>query len=241
MYKCSLFCSLYKGGKFIEGYMENILEQYEFKNIEFILIDCNSPDNEKEYILPYTKQYQNIKYYNLDHDPGLYAAWNIAVKLCSSPIIGNWNVDDRKNKEGLSILLNQFNKDPSLDVVYGITYVSNIANEKYIDNSFMQIFACLPHSLANLLKNNSPHCMPLWRKSLHDRYGYFDENYKTAADGDFWLRCTVGGATIKMISHPVGLYYDNPNGRSTNPETLNEMLKEVAKMRDKYTIYLEST
>jgi hypothetical protein len=80
--------------------------------------------------------------------------------------------------------------------------------------------------------------MPLWKKSLHDRFGYFDENYKTAADGDFWLRCAVGGATIKMVNHPVGLYYENPTGRSTNPETLKEMVGEVNSMRSQYFGYL---
>jgi glycosyltransferase involved in cell wall biosynthesis len=237
-YKCSCFCSYLKGQKFIESYLENVLEQNAFKDIEFVFLDCDSPENEKKFILPLTKQYENIKYYKLDKDPGLYAAWNHAVKLCSSDIIGNWNIDDRKNREGLKILLHQFDKDPELDVAYGLTYVSHIANEKYLDNAYNEIYPCLPHSFENLLRNNSPHCMPLWKKSLHDRFGYFDTNYLTAADGDFWLRCAVGGARIKMVNHPVGLYYENPTGRSTNPETLQQMIREVQSMRSQYFGYL---
>lgn len=239
MYKCSIFCSFYKGQQFIEGYLENLLNQSAFKETEFVFIDCNSPDNEKNYILPLTTKYSNIKYYKLEQDPGLYAAWNIAVQKCSASIIGNWNIDDRKNKEGLEVLLHQFYKNPELDVVYGLNYISYIANEKYIDNSYNEIYPCLPHSFENLLRNNSPHCMPLWKKSLHDRFGYFDENYKTASDGDFWLRCAAGGARIKMINHPVGLYYMNPKGRSSNPDTLTEMINEVGMMRNKYIKFLE--
>lgn len=237
-YKCSLFCSFYNGEKFIESYLDNVLEQSIFKNIEFIFLDCNSQQNEHKYILPLSNQYDNIKYYKLDRDPGLYAAWNIAVKKCSASIIGNWNIDDRKNKEGIEILLKQFETDPLLDVAYGLTYISKIANEKYIDNSFNEIYPCLPHSLHNLILNNSPHCMPLWRQSIHTKVGYFDESYKTAADGDLWLRCAVAGCRIRMINHPVGLYYDNPLGRSTNPETLQQMITEVQQMRSKYTRYL---
>lgn len=237
-YKCSLFCSFYKGQKFVESYLVNMLEQSIFSSTEFIFLDCNSPEYEKNLILPLTEQYSNIKYYKLDQDPGLYAGWNHAVKFCSSDIIGNWNIDDRKNKEGLEILLHQFDKDPELDVVYGLTYVSHIANEKYLDNVYNEIYPCLPHSFENLLRNNSPHCMPLWKKSLHDRFGYFDTNYLTAADGDFWLRCAVGGAIIKMVNHPVGLYYENPTGRSTNPETLQQMIGEVQSMRSQYFGYL---
>lgn len=237
-YRCSIFCSFYKGKKFIENYIKNILEQTIFPQTEFIFLDCCSPEREIDLIEPVIKQYDNIKYYRLESDPGLYSAWNMAIQKCSAPIIGNWNIDDRKNKEGLEILLSQFDKDINLDIVYGFTYISHIANEKYINNSYNEIYPYLPHSFENLLRNNSPHCMPLWKKNLHDRFGYFDENYKTAADGDFWLRCCVGGAIIKMVNHPVGLYYENPKGRSTNPETLQEMVSEVISMRKKYIGYL---
>lgn len=237
-YICSLFCSFYKGQKFVRSYLENILDQSIFDSTEFVLLNCASPEDEEKHILPFVKQYSNIKYHKLDQDPGLYAAWNIAIQKCSAPIIGNWNIDDRKNKEGLEILLNQFDKDPELDIVYGLTYVSHIANEKYIENSYNQIYPYLPHSFENLLRNNSPHCMPLWKKKLHDKFGFFDNSYETAADADFWLRCSVGGARIKMVNHPVGLYYENPTGRSTNSETLQRMIGEVNSMRSKYFGYL---
>lgn len=233
-FRCSLFCSFFKGKNFIEGYIDDIFLQSIFSEVEFIFLDCASPENEKDTILKYTNRFENIKYYSLDKDPGLYAAWNIAVNLCSAPIIGNWNIDDRKNRDGLEIMLKQFDKDPELDLVYGHTYISREANEEYINNSFEEMYPCFPHSIENLFKNNSPHCMPLWRKSLHDRFGYFNEEYKTASDGDFWLRCAINGAKMKLVNHPVGLYYENPNGRSTNPETLREMVLEVKHMRLKH-------
>ena len=60
-YKCSSFCSFFKGEKFIQSYLENILEQNLFHEIEFILLDCASPENEKEHILPLTDKFENIK------------------------------------------------------------------------------------------------------------------------------------------------------------------------------------
>lgn len=237
-YFCSLFCSFYKGEKFIDGYLEDVLRQTIFDKIEFVFLDCASPEDEKSSILPLTKKYSNIKYFRLDTDPGLYAGWNQAVKLCSSEIIGNWNIDDKKNCDGIEILINQFDQDPFLDMVYGLTYVSRKPNERYENNSFEEIYPFLSHSFYNLFRNNSPHCMPLWRKSLHDKFGYFEESYKTAADADMWLRCAVGGAKIKLVNHPVGLYFENPNGRSSNPDTLQEMIQEVRDMRSKYSQYL---
>jgi len=238
-YKCSIFCTIYKGEKFIEEYIQDMLKQTIFDDIEFILLDCNSPENEQQYIVPLTSKYSNIKYEKLSSDPGLYQCWNIAIKMCSSDIIGNWNVDDRKSANSIEILYNKLSKKPEVDVVYGITYVSYTANEKYEDNEYNIIYPYLPHSLENLLRNNSPHCMPLWRKNIHDKFGYFDESYMSAADGEFWLRCAFAGAKIELVNHPVGLYYENPTGRSTNPEHLHKCLEEVKRSRQRYLDILQ--
>jgi glycosyltransferase involved in cell wall biosynthesis len=240
-YKCSIFCPLYKGEKFVNGYIDDMLRQTVFNKTEFIFLDCNSPENERSLLEPLSQKYENVIYKKLDNDPGIYAAWNISVKMCSSDIVGNWNIDDRKSSNSLEILLKPFERDESLDLVYGLTYVSTEPNERYENNTYEHVYPCLPHSLKNLLINNSPHCMPLWKKSLHDRFGYFDENYRTASDGDMWLRSAVGGARIYMVNHPVGLYYYNPQGISTNPENLVKMVAEVQEMRKKYTKYLENT
>ena len=233
-YLCSSFCSFLNGKKFIDGYIQDMLKQTLFNQIEFIFLDCGSTENLKDTIIELSKKYDNVKYYKLESDPGLYQAWNKAISFCSSDIIGNWNIDDRKNINSFEILLKQFEKNQDLDVCYGITYVSTVANETYENNSYNLVYPCLQHSLENILRNNSPHCMPLWKKSLHSRYGLFNESYKSAADGEFWLRCAFGGATISMVNHPVGLYYHNPEGRSTNPDTLQEMLEEVRKSRQPY-------
>jgi len=238
-YKCSIFCSFYKGEKFIQGYIEDMLRQTIFSDIEFVLLNCDSPENEEQHILPLLNKYSNIKYIKLDSDPGLYQCWNIAIQHCSSDIIGNWNVDDRKSPNSIEILYNRLANKPDIDVVYGITYVSHVPNEKYEHNEYNVIYPYLPHSLENLLRNNSPHCMPLWRKSLHDRFGYFDESYISAADGEFWLRCAFGGATIELVNHPVGLYYENPTGRSTNSEHLQKCLAEVQRSRLPYLAILQ--
>lgn len=237
-YKISSYCSFYNGEKFIKGYLDNLLQQSFFENTEFVFLDCNSEQNEKKSILPLVEKFNNIKYYKLEKDPGLYASWNIAVKKCSSPIVTNWNIDDRKNVESLEILFNALNEDECLDLVYGYTYVSNIPNEKYVNNSFDQIYPCQEFSLKNLIQNNSPHCMPMWRKRIHEKYGYFNETYKVASDADMWLKCAVGGSKIKMVNHSVGLYYHNPEGASTNQNKLKESIEEVSKMRKDYIKYL---
>lgn len=239
-YKVSSFCSFINGQKFIEKYIENLLDLSFFDQTEFVFLNCQNSSNEDRYIYPLTEKYKNIKYFKLKKDPGLYASWNICIKeYCSADIITNWNIDDRRNNQSIEILYNALDSDEHLDLVYGYTFVSSIANEAYVKNSYSIVYPCLSHSLENLIKNNSPHCMPMWRKRIHDKYGYFDETYKVAADGDMWLKCAVGGGKIKMINHPVGLYYHNPEGASTNPQKLKDSINEVSNMRSKYIKYIK--
>ena len=121
----TIFCSLFKGGKFIEGYMEDILRQSIFKEVTFHILDCNSPDNESEVIQRYLG-YSNIIYERLDEDPGLYPAWNVCVKKATTDLIGNWNVDDRKSPWSLEVMRDCLSLNSDIDLVYGNTIVIRV-------------------------------------------------------------------------------------------------------------------
>ena len=55
--KVSIITSLYKGGDFIKGFLDDIVSQTIFdEKCELIIIDANSPDNEKDIILEYQKK-----------------------------------------------------------------------------------------------------------------------------------------------------------------------------------------
>ena len=74
------------------------------------------------------------------------------------------------------------------------------------------IFPTAPFSKELMLQANLPHNHPVWRRSLHDKFGYFEEEkYKSGSDWDFWLRCTVGGSKMELIPQKLGIYYQNPD------------------------------
>jgi glycosyltransferase involved in cell wall biosynthesis len=47
---------------------------------------------------------------------------------------------------------------------------------------------------------------PMWRKALHNRYGYFDETFSASGDWEFWLRIAEG-TTFLHINELLGLYF----------------------------------
>ena len=232
-YKCSSFCSFYKGEKFMDGYIKNMLEQSIFNDVEFIFVNCDSPENEEQHILPLLDKYKNIKYIKLDKDPGLYAAWNIAIKSSTTDIITNWNVDDRKPNNGIEILYREISQNNVIDMVYGIVLTSKILNETFDQNSKEEKFLVDHPSLEGFLFHNSPHCMPMWRKRIHDKYGYFSEHYECVSDAELWLKLIIDDGNIKFIEDLVGLYYWNPEGRSTDTSRALSNALEARDMRDK--------
>lgn len=236
--KISFITSLFKGSEFIEGFMEDITRQTIFKDkCELVLVNCNSPENEEEIIQKYLKLYpDNIKYIKLDNDPGIYAAWNIAIKNASGEFITNANLDDRRSPEFAEKLAKLLVLEPEIDCVYAENLLTQKSNETFANNSSNnQVYPVEEFSLEAMLRGNPPHCMPMWRKSLHDKNGLFNENYKSAADWDFWLTCAFSGSKyMKYTSSPLGLYYFNPKGMSTNPENNKWKQQEEREIFKKY-------
>lgn len=67
---------------------------------------------------------------------------------------------------------------------------------------------------------------PMWRHSVHQKYGYFDANYRSAGDYEFWLRIGCKD-NIAYVSEILGLYYENPSSleRTTNSTQETERIK----------------
>lgn len=233
-YKITSFSVIYKAEEFLEGLIENIIEQDDFENIEFIFINPNSPDNSLEILRPYISKYSNFKLINLDYDPGLYACWNMCVQNSSADLVTNWNPDDRKSKDSIKSLCNTLILLPEYDLIYGLTLITNTKNEKFDECTSNRVFYAEEASIRNLFFNNSPHCMPVWRKSIHEKFGYFDNSYISAGDGDMWLRAIIGGSRFFFLKKIIGSYYEADTTVSRNKNNITAILNEVYEMRCKY-------
>jgi len=211
-----------------------------FDKCELILINANSPGNEEEIIEEYMKRHENIIYKRLDEDPGIYGTWNEALKLATGEYITNANLDDRKAANSIEIHAKELYTNPEIDLVYADSYITNSPNETFDENSSQnRKYNFEQFSKEAMLRGNQPHNNPMWRKSLHEQHGPFDDEYKSAGDWEFFLRCTFAGAQFKKINDVLGLYYFNPKGISTNFENFAWKQEEEKKIYTKYKNMLE--
>ena len=173
----------------------------------------------------------------VDPDPGLYGCWNVGVEQSSAPYITNANLDDRRHPYCLERHLVELESTPEVDLVYSPCLISTQPNESVEINSARQLYPCYEFDgVRGLLKHNSPHCAPMWKRDLHDKYGMFDDSYFSAGDHEMWLRAVSQGSVFKMVPEALCLYYFNPKGLSTSPEKNARKMKEEKGVREIYKL-----
>lgn len=220
--RVSIITSVYKGDEFIEGFLNDIVRQTIFDQCELIIINANSPGNEEPIIKKFCTTYPNIIYERLSTDPGLYGVWNYAIKKARADLITNANIDDRRNPKFIEIHANALEQDHTIDLVYSDYYISTTPNEPFEKNNYSS-YVTAAEFAPTRMNLCLPGPCPMWRKSLHDSVGFFDETFFIAGDFEFWNRIVAQGAQLKKIPGYSCLFYQNPQGLSN--------LKNAAKIK----------
>ena len=241
--RVSIITSVYNGDEFIRPFLEDITRQTIFEEkCELVLVNANSPGNEEMVIEEYIEKYpDNIIYKKLDEDPGIYGTWNEAIRLSTGEYITNANLDDRKAPNSLELHAKVLFGNEEIDLVYADSYITNNPNETYEENTAQgKRYNFEQFSKEGMLRGNQPHNNPMWRKSLHDKHGMFNDKYRSAGDWEFFLRCAFGGSEYKKLEHPLGLNYFNPKGISTNFENFEWKQEEEEEIYTKYKGMMEN-
>jgi len=179
--KISIITPTYNSGKTLARTIESVLAQ-NYPDLEYIIIDGGSTDNTKEIVSGYQNRL-NIKFIS-ESDKGIYDAMNKGVKLATGETIGILNSDDIFDNSTVLKIVSEAFTDPKIDAVYGdIKYFGGDVNKitrywqtgEYTDKKF----------------NNGwmiPHPALFVRKTVYDKYGLYNTDFKLAADYEFILR-----------------------------------------------------
>lgn len=217
----SAIASLYCGGEYIERFLDNITSQTIFdEQCELIIIDADSPENEAAVISRYMERFPNIVYHRADSRIGIYEAWNLGVRMARGRYLTNTNMDDLRRSDSFERQIEILEKFPFVDVVYQDFWYSFDGHAPFAKSAATGFKSELPIVTPyNLMQSNSPHNAPMWRQELHDVVGMFDDTYRSAGDYDFWLRCMQAGKVFFKVNDPHVIYFVNPEGLSTRPNT----------------------
>lgn len=204
MVKLSCLLSTYHDLPLLEGRLDNLLTQ---EGVDMELIFIAQRHSEELNVLDEWKK-NNETWFKTrvmvtDGIPTLYHAWNLGIAMAEGEYLTNTNTDDRLYDGALQKMIDVLDNDPEVGVVY-----PDVHRVATIDGEVFGTFTWAEGDIDVLLQGCFLGPMPMWRKSLHDRYGMFDDGMHSSGDYDFWLRLAKNGVKMKRIDEPLGRYFD---------------------------------
>ena len=233
----SVISSLYKSDLYLPNFLLNLQDQTIFHEVEFSIVSVLPSDYERRLLEEFATKSAKIRIEFVSNKIGIYRAWNIAIANSTGDLITNANADDLRRKDCLAMQRQVLEESPWCDVVYQDVYYSHVANASWDQIAAINSRSNLPHvTHSSLLAGvNCPHNAPMWRRTLHEELGAFDELFETAGDYEYWLRCSAEGKRFLKIQEPIVAYYFSPTGLSTIPGGKGLTEAETAKSRYRNT------
>jgi len=210
-YLVSAIVSTYNSERFLRGCLDDLEQQTIADKLEIIIVNSGSQENEEAIVREYRQKYSNIVYITTEQREGIYTAWNRAVSMARGTFLTNANTDDRHRKDALEIMAETLLANPDIALVYGDQICTDTPNGTFANHHATEMARRPEYSQERLLFGCCVGSQPMWRKSLHDELGNFDESLACAGDWDFWLRIS-SKYKFKHILDFMGLYYYNKQG-----------------------------
>ncbi len=214
-------CSLYEPLEFLQTKLDN-LRQCDLTDVKIYVADCSPKETQDkvEKIINDNHDMPIVFHKLLKHET-LYATWNILIKKAkieaNPTYFTNVNVDDLYDPNYFQKMARFLDENKGVQIASCPWYTTNIKNQKwppkYEGESGMRYGSTIGH-------------FPMWRSSLHDAIGYFDDRAVCIGDSLFWNKIISKYGRLAIaeqpeilacyLSHNKNLYYvaKGPHGES---------------------------
>jgi glycosyltransferase involved in cell wall biosynthesis len=219
----SIIIPCFNQGRFLAEAIESALAQ-SYRNIEIIVIDSGSTDETADVMTRYADRIRTITIENR----GVSHARNAGIAISTGELIALLDADDRWLPDKLSYQVPRLMELPDAALLYS-SYRIFTLDGKYHPVPVKDGFRPTLH---DQLHFNHVNCQTaLFRRSMVDVVGMFDESLARAEDWDLWNRIVVR-APIIGTSQICAEYRRYPGTLSTNArQMLASTLRVLSKSR----------
>jgi glycosyltransferase involved in cell wall biosynthesis len=217
-YSATIIVSLYKAEQKLKYFLETLQHQTLIKRgeAEVILVDSGSPTDEYSVFKDIAPNLgYDLLYVRSAQRETIQSAWNRGISLAHSPYLAFLGVDETILPQCLEILAKELDQDPELDWAIGHSLVTNVDPQGSWVNDIMPYDRTgYEQDLVYLETCYLSWVGALYRKSIHDRFGYYDASFRGAGDTEFKSR-VMPFIKSKVVDQILGLFWNYPEDRTT--------------------------
>jgi glycosyltransferase involved in cell wall biosynthesis len=216
--KASVIVSLYHAADKLPKFLRAMSLQTLFAagKAELILIDSGSPAGEyavfrrmaDELLLP-------VVYARSAARETIQSAWNRGIRLSRGEYLSFLGVDEGVRPQALERLARELDADPALDWVQADSLMTSVnAQGQWLADVLSYDRSGYRQSLVYLDTCYLSWVGAMYRRSIHDRCGYYDASFGAAGDTEFKCR-VLPHIKTKVIPEMFGVFWNYPSGQTT--------------------------
>jgi glycosyltransferase involved in cell wall biosynthesis len=216
--RVAVIVSLYRAADKLSFFLHALRNQTLVRHgqVEVILVDSGSPTREYDVFNATAPSLGlSVVYARSAQRETIQSAWNRGIALSRAPYLAFLGVDETVLPEALEMLAAELDADPSLDWVQGNSLVTSVDRHGTWNRDVMTYYRDGYHpSLVYLDTCYLSWVGALYRRSIHDRFGYYDASFHAAGDTEFKNR-VLPFLKAKSLPRTLGLFWNYPGERTT--------------------------
>jgi hypothetical protein len=211
---------------YLKKFLEDLPNQTMFDQLEVVL-DHNEPDDEEiSWVKDFQQKYPNrIKHIIVNPVEVIGASMNRCIAEAAGKYVTIWNVDDLRTANSIESQVKAI-EEKNADIAIGDYKIVRRFGEKERGNIVEH--TNVPESEFKRSMYFGPFVM--FKKSLCDTAGYFDEQLTSGADFDLSIRLAYNGK-VAMADDLLGYYLNEGKGASTRPDSKQALDKAIILLR----------
>lgn len=208
----SVIVSTYNGERFIRACLDDLLRQSIREQMEIIVVDSGSEEQEAKVVAEYQAQYPGIRFVRTESRETLYAAWNRALEMARGRYVVNANTDDSRRSDAFEKLAEAMNDHPEAALAYADCVWTDVANDVFpIEQPLRSVSYPSYHPALPLFYCYSG-CLQFWRTTELKSLGGFDSNYRAAGDYEVLMRLAKSRMPVVHVPEILSGFYQNRTG-----------------------------
>lgn len=220
--KVTAIVSAYYAEQYMKQRLDNLLEQ---KPQPEIIVCCQYGSEEQLVAEEY-----GCKIVSTKNIPTLGTAWNKCIKQSEGDYIITANTDDLFKPGAFATMARVLDEHPEIGLVFSsVDRREGAKTESWqrIRNDTGEV-----ENIKTILEAKSiigP--MPMWRKSLHDSIGYFNDKFMVVGDYDMWKRMVLAGTRFWYIRKALGIYEKRDDSLEHRRPDIHAKEKQIVRGR----------